>query len=148
MYQTVILVGFLTAAAAPLVEHAKGANRIEVEVLGVEERTGSLRATLYKGSDGFPGDSRKAVASKRLEVKASAKGFTLVFEGIAAGEYAVSVHHDENGNQEFDTNWMGIPAEGWGASMDARGSFGPPSYDDARFAHRGSSTKLRVTLEN
>ncbi|MEO1481758.1 MAG: DUF2141 domain-containing protein [Myxococcota bacterium] len=136
------------AAGAPLVEHAKGVNRLEVEVLGVEEWSGSIRATLYKGAEGFPGDSRKAVAAKRVDVKPGAKGFVLVFDGITAGEYAVSVHHDENGNQEFDTNWMGIPSEGWGASMDARGSFGPPSYDDAKFDHRGERTKLRITLEN
>lgn len=49
------------------------------------------------------------------------------------GEYAVKVFHDENGNGELDTRIFGIPVERYGFSNDARGAFGPPDYEDARF---------------
>ena len=39
--------------------------------------------------------------------------------------------HDEDGNGGMGTDWMGRPREGWGASNDARGRFGPPSFEDA-----------------
>jgi uncharacterized protein (DUF2141 family) len=29
------------------------------------------------------------------------------------------------------SDWMGRPTEGWGVTNDARGSFGPPSFEDA-----------------
>lgn len=41
--------------------------------------------------------------------------------------------HDENGNGKLDSNWLGIPSEPVGASNDARGQFGPPSFEDAAF---------------
>jgi len=43
----------------------------------------------------------------------------------------VSMIHDENANNTMDTNFFGMPKEGWGTSRDARASFGPPSYADA-----------------
>jgi uncharacterized protein (DUF2141 family) len=42
------------------------------------------------------------------------------FPGVAPNTYAVSVFHDENSNGKLDTNFMGIPREGVGASNGAR----------------------------
>jgi len=47
--------------------------------------------------------------------------------------YAVSVFHDENYNGKLDTNLLGIPREGVGASNDARGNFRPPKFGAAAF---------------
>ena len=55
----------------------------------------------------------------------------FIFTGLPAGSYAVAVYHDENGNEELDTNLLGIPREGFAFSGDARGFAGPPSFDDA-----------------
>ncbi len=38
------------------------------------------------------------------------------FEDISPGTYALAVIHDENGNGKLDTNWVGIPTEGYGFS--------------------------------
>ena len=53
-------------------------------------------------------------------------------EAVAAGEFAVSMFHDENANYTLDRNFLGVPKEGWGTSRDAKANFGPPSYSDAR----------------
>ena len=55
------------------------------------------------------------------------------FEGIPAGTYALVVLHDENMNGKVDTNWIGIPKEGYGFSNDAKASFSAPSFKDASF---------------
>ena len=39
--------------------------------------------------------------------------------------------HDENANNEFDTNFIGLPVEGYGFSNDAAVFLGPPDYEDA-----------------
>jgi len=57
----------------------------------------------------------------------------VVFEDLPFGEYAVSLMHDENRNGKIDTNFLGIPKEGYGASNDAKAVLGPPKYADARF---------------
>jgi uncharacterized protein (DUF2141 family) len=38
------------------------------------------------------------------------------YSGLKDGVYAVAVIHDENGNGEIDTNFLGIPTEGVGVS--------------------------------
>jgi len=54
------------------------------------------------------------------------------FEAVPAGPFAVSVFHDANGNRVLDTNVLGIPSEDYGFSADARGTFGPPKFKEAR----------------
>ena len=38
----------------------------------------------------------------------------VVFRGLAEGQYAVALFHDQNGNGEFDTGLFGPPVEGFG----------------------------------
>jgi uncharacterized protein (DUF2141 family) len=43
------------------------------------------------------------------------------FEGVNAGNYAVSVHHDEDDDGRFGRNFIGMPTEGVGISGTRRG---------------------------
>ncbi|QOL51609.1 DUF2141 domain-containing protein [Massilia litorea] len=56
---------------------------------------------------------------------------TVVVKGVPAGTWAVLAYQDENGNNELDRNFVGMPKEPYGFSRDARGKFGPPSFEDA-----------------
>ena len=40
-------------------------------------------------------------------------------------------------NGKLDTNWLGIPKEGYGFSNDAKGSFGAPPFSAAGFQYEG-----------
>jgi uncharacterized protein (DUF2141 family) len=72
---------------------------------------------------------------------------TCQFENIPSGTYAVSVFHDENSNGKLDTNFLGIPREGVGASNNAKGHLGPPKFSAAAFHHSGSRTALKITVK-
>jgi uncharacterized protein (DUF2141 family) len=56
---------------------------------------------------------------------------TVVVKGVPTGTWAVLAYQDENGNNELDRNFVGMPKEPYGFSRDARGKFGPPSFEDA-----------------
>lgn len=56
---------------------------------------------------------------------------TVVVQGVPPGTWAVLAYQDENGNDQLDRNLIGIPKEPYGFSRDARGKFGPPSFEDA-----------------
>lgn len=79
--------------------------------------------------------------------KAPIRGGTaqMTFNGVKPGVYAVQVIHDENGNLKFDTNFLGIPTEGFGFSNDAWGSVGPPTFDAA--AIRVANTQIGVRIK-
>ena len=69
------------------------------------------------------------------------------FEGIPAGTYALVVLHDENMNGKIDTNWIGVPKEGYGFSNDAKAAaLRAPSFSDASFVYDGKSVDLTITL--
>jgi len=46
----------------------------------------------------------------------------------------------------FISNWIGMPKEGVGASRNAKGVMGPPSWDDAKFAIRGPEHRIIIKL--
>ncbi len=69
------------------------------------------------------------------------------FRDLPLGDYAVKVFHDEDGDDELDTNILGMPTEDYGFSNDARGMFGPPSYDDARFTLDSASLTIVVRVD-
>jgi uncharacterized protein (DUF2141 family) len=60
------------------------------------------------------------------------------YKGLKDGVYAVAVIHDENGNNELDTNFLGIPTEGIGISTNPR-LLGKPHFGEAQFEIKGKA---------
>jgi uncharacterized protein (DUF2141 family) len=68
------------------------------------------------------------------------------FDKLPAGEYAVSLFHDENDNKVLDKNFIGIPKEGIGTSNDAKGSFGSSKFEDAKFAVKAGLKTITIHI--
>lgn len=73
-------------------------------------------------------------------------GNTITLHDIPAGAYAISVFHDADSDGELNANLMGIPTEAYGFSNNARGSFGPPSYENCRFEVENVDVEQRISL--
>ena len=69
----------------------------------------------------------------------------LVVKDLKPGKYAFKYFHDENNDKKINTNFMGIPKEGYGFSNNAKGTFGPPSFDKMLFEIAKSDT-MRCTI--
>jgi len=65
---------------------------------------------------------------------------------VPAGKWAVLAYQDENENGQLDRNLIGIPSENYGFSRDARGRFGPPSFDDAAIPVKDETVSATVRL--
>ena len=137
-----MVVGGFAAARA---EDAGASNSIKVVVEGFHSNSGEADCVLFGSPEGFPSDSR--IAMKRTKSKIENKQAVCTFDGVAAGDYAVSVFHDENANGKLDRNFIGIPKEGVGASNDATGKVGPPKFNEARFAYKGGKQTLTIHLK-
>ncbi len=61
----------------------------------------------------------------------------VTVDSLKAGKYSFKFFHDENNNNKLDTNWVGIPKEGFGFSNNARGTIGPPSFKKTIFDFKG-----------
>ena len=140
-----LLLACATTGVTKLVIHDDGPAGLVVTVEGVEHERGTLFLSLFDTAEGFPSDP--APALQRLEIEPQSPRTTVTFEGIEVGSYAVAVLHDENDDGEMGTDFLGRPSEGWGVSRDARGSFGPPSFDDAVIEYPGGRVEIAVQLE-
>jgi uncharacterized protein (DUF2141 family) len=119
-------------------------NLIRVEVTRLHNDKGKVVCALFSSPVDFPKRIDKAVAHASSDI-AQGRAF-CEFPGIASGTYAVSVFHDENSNGKMDTNLMGIPREGVGASNGAKGHFGPPKFEAAAFRFSGGRQDLKITI--
>ena len=134
---------FLTSSALAQSQPAQE-NLIHVEVSGLRNNKGPVLCSLFSSAVDFPKKTDKAVAQAKSGI---ANGHVVCeFPGVAPGKYAVSVFHDENSNGKLDTNFMGMPREGVGASNNAKGHFGPPKFDAAAFQFSGGRTDLKITV--
>jgi uncharacterized protein (DUF2141 family) len=124
-------------------QHAS-ANVIHVDVEGLRSDRGQVVCALYSSSDGFPKDANKVHA--RTQSAASGRRVVCDFTGLQPGTYAVALFHDENSNGKLDTNFMGVPREGTGASNNAKGHLGPPKFSDAAFRFFGGRLELKITV--
>ena len=112
---------------------------IKVEVTGFRNENGKLGCSLFKGPEGFPRDGSKVFRHMWAPIQGG-RG-ECFFAGVPAGDYAVSVFHDENNNGKFDMNWMGMPLEGYGFSNNVKPILKAPSFDDCEFHYDGTSIK-------
>jgi uncharacterized protein (DUF2141 family) len=105
-------------------------SKLVVNVSGMKNSNGKVNFALYNSESSFnePNQAYKEIFANAIEGNMS-----FVLDSLPAGEYTFAVFHDENSNSEIDQNWLGIPSEGFAFSNNAMGSFGPPSYSQAKF---------------
>ncbi len=120
---------FLTALGISIAAPA-AAGDLEIRIGGISNGDGRVMVAVFDAAERFMGEETQTAA---LMLPARKGMVRAVIGDLPAGIYAISVYHDANGNQELDTNMLGMPREGYGFSNDARGIAGPPSFQAAAF---------------
>lgn len=59
--------------------------------------------------------------------------------------YAIAVVHDENSSGNIDTNFLGIPKEGYGFSNNPKATFGKPALQTQLFS-LNQNEKIEIKL--
>ena len=104
--------------------------------------SGSVALVLFDSANTF-GDLRDPFQVVIYELDGRDE---YLMEDVEAGEYALMVYFDENGNERIDKNFIGIPKEPLGFSNRYRPK-GPPAYKRAAFTiAEGESRSFDVEL--
>ncbi len=112
-----------------------------LNVKGVKSTDGNVSYALYTNAESFlKFDKVFKFGSQKAE-----KGSTVIeVKDLPDGEYAVAIFHDANGNENLDTNMLGIPKEEIAFSKGKMKMFGPPKFDECAFT---LNSDLRMTID-
>jgi len=118
---------------------------IHVKILNIKNSRGTIACALFESPKGFP-NQYLHFATNIMIIKIRKSQARCDFEDIPPGTYAMAVVHDENMNGKLDTNWLGIPTEGYGFSNDAKALLGAPTFSAASFKYDGRNLDMTMTL--
>jgi uncharacterized protein (DUF2141 family) len=134
---------FAFAAALLFVAGPASAARLIVTIDGVHSNQGNVFVGLYANPAKFLQGNQSDAQRK---VRASTGPITIVFDNLAPGTYAVGAFHDENGNDHLDTNFLGLPIEGYALSNGVRAVMSKPTFQQAAFivGEQGANVALHI----
>ncbi len=106
----------------------RATTELTVQLTGLKSDKGQLMVALYDSSDNWLGNGIMG------EITTISNGqATVTFKNVPYGTYAISSFHDKDNNGKLNTRLFGIPSEPYASSRGAKGRFGPPKWEDAKF---------------
>ncbi len=115
---------------------------LTVTITDIREAQGHLLIGVEGSADGWNGKA-KSIAGTRIKAETGKVSFQ--FPNLAPGQYAVQVVHDENDNNELDSNFIGIPSEGYGFSQNPS-VMRRATFEEARFEMPAEGTEVKIRL--
>jgi uncharacterized protein (DUF2141 family) len=118
---------------------------LQLSINNLRSNKGKLALAIYNSKQGFLKDQK---AFKTLKLPANASNLSTQLE-LPAGQYSLVIYHDENNNGKLDTNFLGIPTEGFAFSNNASAMFGPPEFDQAMIKiSKDVQNKQQITMKH
>ncbi|WP_427160485.1 DUF2141 domain-containing protein [Aliinostoc sp. HNIBRCY26] len=120
--------------------NAESTSKLTVVVNGIRHQKGQICLRIYDSEKGFPLSDRSEVQSGCTRI--TGKSITKHFYGLKRGTYAIAVVDDQNGNQKLDSDFFGIPKEGFGISNNPKVSIqtGTPKFSKSSFTVTKNTT--------
>ena len=110
----------------------------------IEKIRGEIKIGVFNKDKNF---LKESGTIKNYSIKVDKNTASITITDLPKGEYAITMYHDENSDNECNRNFMGIPKEGYGFSNNFRPKFGPPKYKDCKFMLADNKT-LNIKMIN
>ncbi|OBX24951.1 uncharacterized protein (DUF2141 family) [Gelidibacter algens] len=105
--------------------------KLTLHIQNIESGKGKIIIGVFNTDKDFLKDG---VAVKNYTVDVNSANETFVITDLPKGVYAISLYHDENSDNKFNRNFLGIPKEGYGFSNNVKPRFSAPSFEDCKFS--------------
>ena len=117
---------------------------IDVTVTGISNQKGEIMVALFDSPEGFPQNPGKAIKLGKCPAQ---KGNVVIhLKEVPPGKYAIALFHDTNGDAILNTNFLGIPKEGYGVSNNIKNKMSAPKYQQAIFVHGEGPSSLTIFI--
>ena len=140
MFKWVMVLRAVTALL--LIALPSNAANLTVTVEQVRNSRGEIRFAIFDIPSEFPQGNE--LYSKHIPAQLGI--VTIRFYNLSPGAYAIAIHHDENSDGEMNTNFIGLPKEGYGFSNDAKVIFSPPVFEAAAFFMNLDDKSIRLRV--
>ena len=141
-HQTAVPASLAATPATPVQNKATTqTSSLGISVEGIAISQGTIKVALCD-QDNF----LKQCALSKMEKATADAPVHFLFDRVTPGRYAVMAFHDQNDNGKLDRAPNGIPLEGYGFSRNAKGNYGPPSFDDAALDLKEGQTEIKIDL--
>ena len=122
------------------------AGEVHAAIEGVNSTQGHVICDIFRSSDGFPKETKKAL--KSISLPANPAGVQCNFSDLSAGTYAIAAFHDKNDDGVLNTNFLGMPREGYGASNNHTYATHAPNFEESHFTLGAqTTTELHIRLK-
>lgn len=113
---------------------------LTVIVDGIKHQKGQVCLRVFSNERGFPQGDSGGVESGCTQIKGTT--LTKQFYGLKPGTYAVGIVDDQNGDHKLNSNFLGIPEEGFGVSNNPTISIatGSPKFSQSSFVVNKNTT--------
>ncbi|MFA5667883.1 MAG: DUF2141 domain-containing protein [Balneolaceae bacterium] len=142
LFICIVLIPNSTKSQSTLEAIATQKASFKLYINGIEKVEGEIRIAIFDSKNKYTKDPIHAVVLPISDTKVE-----LELENMSYGEYAIAVYHDQNKNGKLDTNLLGMPKEKYGFSNNARGKFGPASWDDAVFEIASPTKVAEISIK-
>jgi uncharacterized protein (DUF2141 family) len=134
------------AVAGPAFQAPPATGALTVNIEGLRNAKGKVDALLFRSAKGFPDNPSRAFDAETARIDPKTLSAQIIFQHVPPGVAAVTVLHDENMNEKLDTNLLGIPREGYGASNNPKKHLRAPTFAEAQFMVRGPKDTIQITV--
>jgi uncharacterized protein (DUF2141 family) len=143
-----LIVATLASIGSMPIVNAAPAETLTVVVNGIRSQKGEICIGVYAQdkAKAFPLSTTDVL--KSVCKKITGGSLKHQFTGLKAGNYAVAIVDDQNGDRKLNRDFFGIPTEGFGISQNPTVSIqtGTPKFRDARFA-LNKNTTINITVK-
>lgn len=136
-----IIAAVLLAATVQTADAQTANGAVAIQLSGLQPQ-GQVMVQIFNSEAGYRGGQAVGATMARVNSETA----QVRFADLPAGQYAVRLFHDLNGDGEMNTNPFGIPTEPYAFSNNARGQFGPASWADAAFTIEAGETTQQINV--
>lgn len=142
-FYSILVIGFfISSMSIGLCNNKKESHKLNIHVKNIKVYNGSIFIAVYTNKENYMKDR----VYEQVKPVTDNESLDIEIE-MPFGDYAITIFHDVNGNEDLDTNFIGIPKEPYGFSNNAKGSFGPPDYDASKFEFKSEGQEIEIELK-
>lgn len=119
---------------------------LKVIITHIDNTKGNVVLAIYNQDDNFPYNPfKKYTIDKESMIDGKLE---YVIPDINPGEYAITLLDDKNKNYDMDTNFLGLPKEGFGFSNNVKPSLaGAPPFEACSFEFEDSLVNIKIQMQ-